>query len=188
MNLITSQGLEDTTSDEGLMLATGLGDLGAFEQLVRRYEKSAWNAAYRFLGDASEAEDITQEAFLRILTAARRYQPTARFQTYLYRVVTRICIDHSAKKKPLYSGRLPETPDHAHVPPNGMADRERDNAIRSALDRLPPKQRMTVLLKYFEGMRYADIAEIMETSAKAVERLLARARETLQQSLAPLLE
>lgn len=188
MNLTTSHGLEDAASDEGLMLATGLGDLGAFEQLVRRYEKLAWNAAYRFLGDASEAEDIAQEAFLRILAAARRYQPTARFQTYLYRIVTRICIDHSSKKRPLYSGRLPDISDRLHVPSNGIADRERDRAVRSALDRLPPKQRMTVLFKYFEGMRYAEIAEIMETSAKAVERLLARARETLQHSLAPLLE
>jgi RNA polymerase sigma-70 factor (ECF subfamily) len=188
MNLTTSHGLEDTASDERLMLATGLGDLGAFEQLVRRYEKSAWNAAYRFLGDASEAEDATQEAFLRILAAARRYQPTARFQTYLYRVVARICIDHSAKKKPLYAGRLPEMADQAYVPSNGMAHREREIAVRSALDRLPPKQRMTVLLKYFEGLRYAEIAEVMETSAKAVERLLARARETLQHTLAPLLE
>src|SRR5437868_4454946 len=121
MNSSTSQALEDAASDEQLMLAAGVGDLSAFEQLVRRYQKPAWNAAYRFLGDASEAEDVAQEAFARILAAAHRYQSSALFRTYLYRVVTRICLDHSAKKKPIYSGRLPDRPDPAYAPGNGVA-------------------------------------------------------------------
>jgi RNA polymerase sigma-70 factor (ECF subfamily) len=186
MNPSTRQALEDAASDEQLMLAAGTGDLGAFEQLVRRYQQPAWNAAYRFLGDASEAEDIAQEAFARILAAARRYQASAHFRTYLYRIVTRICLDHSAKKKPIYSERLPDRPDPAYPSSNGMAVREREQAVRAALDRLPANQRMAVVLKYFDGLRYSEIAEAMETSTKAVERLLARARDTLLSSLAPL--
>jgi RNA polymerase sigma-70 factor, ECF subfamily len=188
VNFTTRQDLERTASDEELMIGASRGDLDAFEQLVLRYQSLAWNTAYRFLGDSAEAEDIVQEAFLRILASARRYQPTALFRTYLYRVLTRICLDHSSKKKPLYSNRLPDLTDDGPTPLGRLANVEREKAIRIALDRLPPNQRLVVLLKYFEGLGYAGIAEAMETSVKAVERLLARARQRLQQDLASLLE
>jgi RNA polymerase sigma-70 factor, ECF subfamily len=188
MNLTASQDLERTASDEELMIGASRGDLGAFEQLVLRYQAVAWNTAYRFLGNSAEAEDIVQEAFLRIWTSARRYQPTALFRTYLYRVVTRICLDYSAKKRPLYSSRLPELVDHRPSPFRALTNAEREKAIRVALDQLPPNQRMVLLLKYFDGLGYADIAEILAITVKAVERSLARARQTLQQDLSHLLE
>src|SRR5437867_974093 len=108
MNLTASQDLERTASDEELMLAAGRGALSAFEQLVLRYQSVAWNAAYRFVGDSAEAEDIAQEAFLRVWARADRYRPTALFRTYFYRVLTRICLDHSSKKKPRYSNQVPD--------------------------------------------------------------------------------
>ena len=91
-----------TPSDEELMLAVGKGDFSAFEQIVLRHQKSAWYAAYRFLGDRTIAEDVAQEALLKILDAAERYRPTAKFRTYLYGVVTRLCLDHARKKQPAY--------------------------------------------------------------------------------------
>ena len=93
MSCTASDILRRIRTDEELMLAVRAGDLAAFEHLVVRHQSSAWNAAYRFLGDAAEAEDLAQEAFLKILDAAPRYQPTAKFRTYLYRVVTRLCLD-----------------------------------------------------------------------------------------------
>ena len=80
-------------SDEELMQAASGGDMEAFGKLVRRHERSAWNAAWRLLGDATEAEDAAQDAFLKILDAAPRYRPTASFRKYLYRVVTRLCLN-----------------------------------------------------------------------------------------------
>src|SRR6516164_3585667 len=108
MSCLTSQMLTRMPTDEELMTAASAGDLRAFEQLVQRHQSSAWQAAYRFLGDATEAEDIAQEAFLKIFDAAPRYQPTAAFRTYLYRVVTRLCLDFAQKKRPLYTQFLPE--------------------------------------------------------------------------------
>jgi RNA polymerase sigma-70 factor (ECF subfamily) len=87
------------SSDEELMLAVARGDLSAFGQLVNRNQTSAWNAAYRFLGNTADAEDIAQEAFLRIFDSADRYQPTASFRTYLYRIITRLCFDLSRRKR-----------------------------------------------------------------------------------------
>ena len=185
-----STGREQTgaPSDEELMTTVARGDLGAFEHLVLRHQRSAWNAAYRFIGDEAEAEDIAQEAFLQILEAAPRYQPTARFRTYLYRVVTRLCMDHARKKRPVYNSDLPDTPDSAGSPLDLITALERTQAVRQALRGLSSNQRMVVVLRYYEGLAYSEIATVLETTTKAVERLLARARENLEETLGHLLD
>ena len=174
-------------TDEELMLAAGKGDMHAFEQIVLRHQTSAWNAAYGFLVDPGEAEDIAQEAFLKILDAAPRYQPTAAFRTYLCRVVTRLCLDHVRKKKPVYTDAPPAATDPSPAPPEIVTQHERAESIRNAIEKLPPRQRMAVVLRHFEGFTYRDIASAMNASEKSVERLLARARISLQALLADLL-
>jgi RNA polymerase sigma-70 factor, ECF subfamily len=188
MSCTASDILRRIRTDEELMLAVRAGDLAAFEHLVVRHQSSAWNAAYRFLGDAAEAEDLAQEAFLKILDAAPRYQPTAKFRTYLYRVVTRLCLDSVQKKKPFYTENVPNLPDDGLSPLDVLSTEEMGRRIREALDQLPPKQRMTIILRYYEGLGYAEIASAMETTAKAVERLLARARSALEIILGKLIE
>ena len=183
MSSLPSEPRSRLPGDEELLLAAGRGDLGAFEHLMLRYEHAAWNAAYRFLGDPVEAEDIAQEAFFRIYRAAARYQPTATFRTYLYRIVTRLCIDFVEKKRPYYSSNLPDGADQAPIPHNVVTITDRCQEVRKALDRLPPTQRMAVVLKYYEGLGYREISEAMETTVKGVERLLARGREALGRSL-----
>jgi RNA polymerase sigma-70 factor (ECF subfamily) len=175
-------------SDEELMTAVSAGDFAAFAQLVERHQSSSWQAAYRFLGDAAEAEDIAQEAFLRILDAAPRYRPVASFRTYLYRVVTRLCLDHAQKKRPLYTEAIPNLPDRHPSPVEVATLSERRQGIREALDILPANWRMAVILRYYEGLSYAEIALALQTSVKAVEHLLARARIALEKRLGHLLE
>ena len=169
--------------DEQLMARVADGDLGAFEEIVRRHQGIAWRIAYRFLADPVEAEDITQEAFIRILAASSRYKPTAAFATYLYRVVARLCIDHARKRRPVLSDKLPERADPSPGPAATLARKDRDELIRRALDALPPRQRLVVILKYYEGLSYGEIARAMGTTVKAVERLLGRARKGLRSSL-----
>ena len=169
--------------DGQLMLRAAEGDLDAFNEIVRHHQRTAWRIAHRFLGDPTEAEDITQEAFLRILTAAPRYKPSADFSTYLYRVVARLCIDHARKKRPVFTDSLPEAVDPSPDPATTLARKDRDALVRKALDALPSRQRMVVILKYYEGLRYAEIARTMGTTVKAVERPLGRARKMLQSSL-----
>lgn len=169
--------------DEQLMLRVAEGDLEAFSEIVRRHQRTAWRIALRFLGDPAEAEDIAQEAFLRILAAAPRYKPSATFSTYLYRVIARLCIDHIRKKRPLFTNTLPEAVDSSPDPAAALVQKDRDALVRQALDVLPSRQRMVVILKYYEGLRYGEIARAMGTTIKAVERLLGRARKRLQSSL-----
>jgi RNA polymerase sigma-70 factor (ECF subfamily) len=175
-------------SDEELMLAVARGDLSAFGQLVTRHQTSAWNAAYRFVGNTADAEDIAQEAFLRILDSADRYRPTASFRAYLYRIVARLCFDLSRRKRQRRHVGLPD-PAEDYAAPEGVFVRgERTAALRQALDSLPPAQKMAVILRYYEDLGYREIAAVLKTTDKAVERLLARARAALEHRLGGFLE
>jgi len=171
------------TKDEELMLAVGRGDIDAFNEIIHRHQGTAWRVAYRFLGDSVEAEDTAQEAFLKILTAAPRYKSTASFPTYLYRIVSRLCIDNARKKRPCCIDTLPERVDSSPGPATTLILKDRDAQIRTFLNALPARQRMAVILKYYEGLNYADIARAMGVTVKAVERLLDRARKTLRSRL-----
>ena len=177
-----------TPSDEELMLNVRDGDLDAFEQIVLRHQAEAWRVAYRFTGDAIEAEDLAQEAFLRILRAVPRYKPTASFRTYFYRVLTRLCLDHRRKKRPILATPFPNTADDAIPPSQQASHAERDILIQRALDALPADYRMAVMLRYFEGLSGTEMAGAMGRSVKAMERLLARAKSALEPQLKGLLE
>ena len=165
------------------MLAVARGDLSAFGQLVTRHQTSAWSAAFRFLGNTADAEDVAQEAFLRILDSAQRYQPTARFRTYLYRIITRLCFDLSRRKRVRRHQPLPDLAANRPSPEGIALVDERAAAVRHAIDLLPEAQKMAVILRYYEDLGYWEIAAVLGTTDKGVERLLARARATLEDRL-----
>jgi RNA polymerase sigma-70 factor (ECF subfamily) len=169
--------------DELLMLAAGKGDLDAFEEIVRRHQTWVWRTAYRFLGHEQEAEDMAQEAFLRILEAASRYQPSASFRTYFYRVLIRLCIDRTRKKQPAVVGHVPDVPDSSPGPEESLIEREHRAWIRKALDSLPPNQKAAIVLRHYEELSYGEIAQALDTTVKSVEGLIGRARTTLRSLL-----
>jgi RNA polymerase sigma-70 factor (ECF subfamily) len=161
------------------MVRAARGDRSAFEELVVRNQSSAWALAYRYLSDPVEAEDIVQEAFLRLLKSASRYQPKANFRTYFSKIVVRLCLDFRSKKRPLYCGTLPESGDITKNAETQLQDKESADELRRALVDLPPTQRMAFLLRHLEGFSYSEIAEAMDISPKAVDSLLQRGRQTL---------
>jgi RNA polymerase sigma-70 factor, ECF subfamily len=172
------------TTDEHLMQAVSRGDLDAFNELVVRYQGPGWRTAYRFVADSMEAEDIAQESFLKILEAAPRYSATASFRTYFYRTLIHLCIDRIRKKKPTATGDIPELADPSRNPEGNLIDKEREYLVRQALEALPSNQKAALILRHYEGLSYAEIARILGTTVKAVERLLARARTSLHTNLA----
>ena len=175
---------EHTVSDKHLMLDVAKGDLEAFEHIVRRHHAWAWRIAYRFLGQKEDAEDIVQKAFLRLLDASGRYQSTSLFRTYFHRIISRLCLDQAKKKHPLYLDTVPDSPEPGPDAQSEMLSRERADAVREALDGLPVAQRLAMVLRYYENLNYHNIASALDTTPKAVERLLARGRERLQSILA----
>jgi len=172
-----------TESDPALMAKTASGDLVAFEQLVLRHQEKAWAFAWRFLQDAAEAEDVVQEAFLRVFRAASQYEPTATFRTYLFTVILRRCLDLRSKKRPEYASDLPPLTDHSASPEKLLLEQERMAAVSRALMKLAPSQRAVLLLRHYEEMSYREIAEVLHISEKAVDSLLQRARQGLRDLL-----
>jgi RNA polymerase sigma-70 factor, ECF subfamily len=181
---MTDQGhIYKRVTDHQLMQAVAAGDLNAFNEIVLRYQGLAWKTAYRFLGDAMEAEDVAQESFLNILKTAPRYRPTAAFRTFIYRILANLCIDRARKKHPAYTDDLSDVSGLSPSPMNGLIQKERQAQIRKALDSLPANQKAAMILRHYEGLSYAEIAHILGVTPKAVERLIAHARASLQTRL-----
>lgn len=172
-------------TDEDLMQQVASGEYEAFEELVRRHQSTAIGLAYNLVNDPSRAEEIAQEAFLKILRNAESYEPTASFKTYLSRVVSRLCYDHYEKNKPTSYDPTEAfgNESDATSPLEETLDGERREAIQAALDELPKRQRTAIVLQTLEDFTYEEIADTMDTTTKAVERLLARARKTLRKDL-----
>ena len=183
MAIVNRLNLKGCSSDESLLLAAGRGDSRAFAEVVRRHQQWAWRIAHRFCGDGQEAADIVQEAFLRILAASGRYRSTARFRTYFHRVITHLCMDRARKKHPCFMETVPESPEGGTCAVETMVQEETALMVRRALDSLTPGQRMAVVLRYYEELPYKEIARALDTTPKAVEGLLARARQHLKSAL-----
>ena len=178
-----ANGVQHMPEDGQLMLRAAAGDMDAFEALVERHQQVALNVAFRFLGDRTLAEDAVQEAFLRLLASASRYQPTAAFRTYLYTVVWHICVDVYRKRRPESLEALPAQEDPGPGPVQAAVESERAELVREAVQELPPRQRMALVLKHFEGMSYDEIGAALDCSPTAVDALLIRAKRRLAEKL-----
>jgi RNA polymerase sigma-70 factor (ECF subfamily) len=185
-----------------LMLAFQAGDETAFERLVERYSGRAYALCTRFLGEIAGREDLVQEAFLRVFRARERYRPTALFSTWLYRIVYNLCANQRERRREMLSleagadedgrpdsrglqGRNDVADEAAPDPASGLEGRDVTDAVRAAIAALPESQRMALILAKYEGLSLAEIAEVLDSSEKAVKSLVHRARENLRARLAP---
>ncbi len=171
--------------DVQLMLRVKAGDEDAFGQLVDSYRNRLVSVFAHLLGDAEAAEDLAQEAFLRIYRIRLGYEPTAKFSTWLFRIAGNLASNvrrgkGRRKEVPLKaseSGPVGTVPaEKSGLMPTRLLDKhELQEHVREALETLNERQRMAVLLHRFEEMSYADIADAMELSTSAVKSLLSRA-------------
>jgi len=195
--------MEYAQEDPGarLMLAYQGGDEAAFDELVERYSGRVWGLCTRFLGNVSGREDLVQEVFLRVIRARDRYQATACFSTWIYRIVFNLCVNKQERKREMLSldgpiaGRGDGDLRHIDIqdesiadPSDGLVASDVVEAVRGAIDALPDSQRMALILAKYEDMSYVDIAQVMDSSEKAIKSLVHRAREALREKLAPFFE
>lgn len=174
-------------SDGALMVLFANGDPGAARVLAARLLPRALGHAARVLGDRAEAEDVAQEAMMRLWRAAPdwRQDGPAAPATWLYRVVANLCVDRLRR-----AGRMDplEDPDHAADGAPGiearMVQADRMAALDAALARLPERQRQAVVLRHIEGLTNPEIAQILEIGVEAVESLTARGKRALTAALA----
>lgn len=170
-------------SDADLVARVAEGDERAFGELLHRHQDAVYGFARRMLGDAQEAEDVTQETFLRFYRASGRYRPDAALRTFLLRIARNICIDFHRKKRPELMAQLPDTTTE-ETPLDLLEGAMAVDRLEKAIDGLPVNQRTALLLRHTQQLPYSQIAELMELSVGAVESLLVRSRRSLRRNLA----
>lgn len=183
--------------DFALMERIGAGDHQAFRQLIERHQDAVIGTVAKMLGNIHDAEDISQQVFLRIWRNARRYRPDAKFTTYLFTITRNLVFNETrrrGRKKEVSANEREETAHQVieasadYRPDNEMLQNELREAVDAAIAALPENQRMAVVLRRYEGMPYEEIATVLKLSVPAVKSLLFRARTTLRESLASYLD
>ena len=174
----------------------------AFQEIMERYAGPVVNLAYRFLGNRADAEEIAQEAFLRLYRNPPQLNPSSKLFTWLYRVAVNLCLDRlrrRGRQPPMASLEAPaglesEEPLAGKIadsvsrgPRETAAGAETVEAVRRAVGSLPAALRVPLVLSALEELPHAEIAQILRTSPKAVERRISRARALLKQRLQPYL-
>jgi RNA polymerase sigma-70 factor (ECF subfamily) len=173
----------DGPSDHDLMARTAQGDGRAFRTLAGRHAGRALRLARRILRNEALAEDIVQDALLRVWTNAPRWRPEAAFRTWLYRVVVNLCLNAKRRAGDLPLEAAGQVADPAAAADTQLEARERDQRLAAAIGALPERQRAAIVLSYQEGLGNAEVAAVLDTTVSGVETLLVRAKRALRTSL-----
>jgi RNA polymerase sigma-70 factor (ECF subfamily) len=189
--------------DVRLMLEVRDDNAAAFEELVLRYQDRLLTILKHLLGSAEHAEDLAQDVFLRVYRSRKSYVPSAKFATWFFTIANNVVLNAMRSRSRRHehtiasheSGPLGARPldvlvavSSSQMPTRQLDKAEARDIVRMALDSLPERQRLAVLLCKFEGLSYADIAAALELSPQAVKSLLSRARVNLREILQPYLE
>ncbi|KEO52874.1 RNA polymerase sigma factor [Thioclava pacifica] len=172
-------------SDEALLELYAQGDPSAARALTLRMGPLAYRLAFRYLRDGAEAEDVAQEALLRLWKIAPDWRAgEAKVSTWLYRVVANLATDRLRKRRGVGLDEAPEVADDRASALDDLMARDRVAALEAALAELPERQRIAVTLRHIDGLSNPEIAAAMETGVEAVESLTARGKRALGKLLA----
>ncbi|MGE5560219.1 MAG: sigma-70 family RNA polymerase sigma factor [Chloroflexota bacterium] len=180
-------------SDEVLAGRCQRGDMTSFTELVNRYKDRVFNLALRMLHNRHDAEDLAQETFLNVYRAIASFHTDERFSTWIYKIASNLCIDRLRKRRynslsldaPVQEGEelYRQIPDWSHAPEPIYEQSELREDVQAAIDQLPAKYRMIILLRHMQDMAYEEIAVIMDLPIGTVKTRLFRAREILRRHL-----
>jgi len=180
--------MEQQAEEIGWIERTLRGEQAAFGQLMHRYAGAVYNLAYRMLGDAQDAEDASQEIFLRAYTRLTSFDPTRRFSTWLLSIASNYCIDRLRRRRFAWltlDDVAFSLPSHERGPERSALDREERDRVQAALRRLPDHYRLVLVLRYWQEMSYNEIAQVTGLTESALKTRLHRARHMLAEALGP---
>ncbi len=184
--------IDESKVDFELMARIGKGDHAAFRQLVERHQNTVIGTVAKMLGNPSDAEDISQQVFLRIWRNARRYRPDARFTTYLFTITRNLVFNETRRRGRKKEVSVDEREENSHFqiedspdyrPDAELLQAELREAVDAAIAALPESQRMAVVMRRYGQLSYEEIAAVLGLSVSAVKSLLFRARSALRDSL-----
>lgn len=185
----------DELEDFALMQRVAHGDESSFETLVERHQLRVIGTIAKMLDDSATAEDLAQQVFVRVWQSASRYQPSAKFTTWLMTITRNLVFNESRRRQrasfiPLENEDGTERDFHdsnAHTASQIFEEKEIQAAVDAAIASLPESQRLAIVLRRYEDMPYEEIAIVLKTTIPAVKSLLFRAREELKNKLQPFL-
>ena len=172
-------------NDRSLTKLAAQGDQDAFGKLVQLHQSAVFNVAYRMLGNKGDAEDITQETFIRAYKAFHSFDVDRPIRPWLKKIVTNLCLNRIKAHRPTLSleNGLPPPKEPKPGPEAQTAKRERDAQVRAAILSLPPRYRAAIELRHFQDLSYEEIAETLEKPLSTVKSDLFRARKMLAERL-----
>lgn len=180
--------MEHREEEAALVRRAQHGDHSAFEEIVRRHARFVYNLALRLTHNPQEAEDLSQEAFVRVWKALPNFRIEARFRTWLYRIVTNLCYDRLPKLQQELAAidveyiNETELPHQTH-PERTLLNKEEQTRLHTAIDNLPPHYQLLITLRHLQEMSYAEIAEATEQPIGTVKAGIYRARKILRERL-----
>ncbi len=196
-NKTSNNSISDDSNDVNVALmlrvkAGGKDAEDAFHQLIELHQNPVIGTVAKMLGNNAEAEDIAQQVFIRLWKSAPRYKVTAKFTTFLYTITRNLVFNETKRKQRKKEHSLEQQEEEsftqledkvASCPDDELLQAELKNEVDKAIQNLPEKQRLAVILRRYENMPYEQIADVLELSVPAVKSQLFRARNTLRQSL-----
>ncbi len=175
-------------SERQLVAACQRGDSEAFRELFETYKDKVYSIALRYSGNSAVAMDIAQDTFLKLFSSIRDFRGDSSFETWVYRLVVNSCLDHKRKFWRLVP-MADEVLTTMRTSGDSLAEMLRSEVsglIRAAVDRLAPDLRLAIILRYTEGLSYAEISEVLGCSAGTVASRLNRAHKALERKLSHL--
>lgn len=181
----------DSSRDPDLVARALRGEEKAYRALLDRYQRSVYSICLRMVKNETEAEDLAQEAFVKVFTSLGRYDPTYPFSSWIFKITANLCIDHLRKRR-LQTVSIDEPvagkdgdftkdfPAPGANPEGLMLTREKMEALDAAIESLPPHYRIMVLLRHQEGLSYEEIAEALDIPLGTVKARIHRARALLK--------
>ncbi len=182
----------------GLVKSSLAGDRNAFDRLIMLHKGNVFNLCYRLLGDYDDADDCAQEVFIKVSRSLKNYRFESRFSTWLYRVTVNTCknkfrsLEYRLRSKKVRidtvtlmdeNEKIGDIENPAASPATELLRKELDRLIQKAIDALPPKQKLVVVLRDIEGKSYEEIVGITGFKLGTVKSKLSRAREELREAL-----
>ncbi len=183
---------KSSISDEQLIARFQLGDVQAYDLLVRRYKDQLLNFVYRFVGNRTDAEDIVQETFLRVYKNKHMYKEIAKFSTWVYTIAGNLAKTELRRRKrhKIFSvsnfvneERDYDIPDREHSPEKKVDSTIQEDIIQKAIEKLPPKFREVIILRDIQGFAYEEISQILDIPLGTVKSRVNRGRLKLQEDL-----
>jgi len=181
------------TEEQKLVERSKAGDLDAFEELVRLYEKKVFTVAYRYVGNWADAHDMAQEAFIKAFRSLSALREEASFASWLFTIVVNVCRDELRKKSKRgkvsldeimeSSGRVPFDAQEAGCPENFVEQKEMSEAIQEVLNSLAEEHRIILIMREVQGMSYEEMAAVLKISSGTVKSRLSRARQAFKQKV-----